>query len=409
GVAGRLFSALASADINVVAISQGSSERAISAVVDGAGATRALRVAHQFFFNTTRSIDLVIMGVGAVGSELLDQLARQRASLLGQDIELRVIGVANSSRLLLDESAIQLDNWRERLAASPKPSTLSEVRDFIRQVKPLNPVLVDCTSSDEIAGSYVDFFCAGLHVVTANKKANSAGLSYYRALRRTANANGRRFLYEATVGAGLPVIDTLQGLIASGDRLEAFSGILSGSLSFLFGLLEEGVEFSAAVRIARERRFTEPDPREDLSGLDVARKLLILMREAGGEQELPGIRIDPILPADFDCTGRTEDFLLRARQLDGHFARRIDRLKAEGKALRFAAEMRGGRGRVGLVEVDRSHPLCSIRGGENTLVFHTTRYAPMPLVIRGYGAGAQVTAAGVFADIMRVKFRGQAP
>ncbi|MBI2382065.1 MAG: bifunctional aspartate kinase/homoserine dehydrogenase I [Gammaproteobacteria bacterium] len=401
GVAGRLFSALASADVNVMAISQGSSERAISAVIAGADSPRALQSVHQFFFNTTQRIDLFLLGAGSVGSALLTQVAAQKAALARQKIELRVLAVANSRRMLLDEQGIGLDGWCDALAASPRNADIGVMLDFVQRVKPLNGVLVDCSSDAGIAGRYPEFFRAGLHVATPNKKANTADLGYYRELRRVANHQARRFLYETTVGAGLPVIDTLQNLLKSGDRLVGFSGILSGSLSFVFGLLEEGISFSEAVRIARERGFTEPDPRDDLSGMDVARKLLILLREAGGAQELADIEIAPLFPPGFELDGSVADFLARLSELDAWFAERVARLAAEGKVLRFAGEIREGRGRVGLIEVGQKHPLYPIKGGENALAFETLRYAPIPLVIRGYGAGAEVTAAGVFGDVLR--------
>lgn len=402
GVAGRFFAALASADINVVAISQGSSERAISAVIDGTDSHRALQIAHQFFFNTTQRIDVFLVGVGAVGGALVNQIATQHAELLKQKIDVRLLGIANSRRLLLDEQGIDLKaNWRERLENSPLSSDLSTIVHCVNRLKPLNPVLVDCTTSESVAQSYLDLFRAGLHVATPNKKSNTSRYDYYAELRHIANENRRRFLYETTVGAGLPVIDTLQNLIKSGDRLQAFSGILSGSLSFVFGLLEEGVAFSEAIRIARERQFTEPDPRDDLSGMDVARKLLILMREAGGQQSLDDVHIESIFPPGFISAGSVEEFMARLPEVDAWFSEKVDRLAREGKILRFAGEIRDGVGRVGLIEVDATHPLYPIKGGENALAFHTLRYAPIPLVIRGYGAGADVTAAGVFGDVLR--------
>ncbi len=404
GVAGTFFQALAHAAVNIAAISQGASERSISAVIDGADRPRELRAVHQQFFQTAHRIEVVLLGVGTVGASLLDQLQQQQPALLASGIDVRVCAVANSRHLLLNPNGLNLTDWRTQLAAAPtEPVALTRLLDYVRAEKPLNPVLVDCTSSEVVADFYLAALRGGLHVVTANKKANSGALSTYRALRQTAAAHRRRFQYETNVGAGLPVIDTLQNLLRSGDHLTGFAGILSGSLSFIFGLLEDGVTFSAAVTEARRRGFTEPDPRDDLSGLDVARKLLILHREAGGAQELADVEITSIFPPDFDATGSVEEFMRNIPALDSFFQKKIKALTSEGKVLRFAGEITAeGHCRVGLMEVEKAHPLAAIRGGENALAFTTRRYSPVPLVIRGYGAGAEVTAAGVFADVLRV-------
>ena len=240
-----------------------------------------------------------------------------------------------------------------------------------------------------------------MHIATPNKRANSMSMDYYTKLRRTANRMRRLFLYETNVGAGLPIIDTLQNLFASGDMLKGFSGIMSGSLSYIFGRLDEGATFSQAVLEAREKRFTEPDPRDDLAGLDVARKALIIARESGLAVEMEDIVIHKVFPADFDDSGTVDQFLANLPKVDDHFSKLMERLKAEGKVLRMAASIQEGRCSVGMMEVDASHPLYTVKGGENAFVFHTQRYNPIPLSIMGYGAGAGVTAAGVFADILR--------
>ena len=240
-----------------------------------------------------------------------------------------------------------------------------------------------------------------MHIATPNKRANSMSMDYYTKLRRTANRMRRLFLYETHVGAGLPIIHTLQNLFASGDKLKGFSGIMSGSLSYIFGRLDEGATFSQAVLEAREKRFTEPDPRDDLAGLDVARKALIIARESGLAVELEDIVIHKVFPADFDDSGTVDQFLANLPKLDDHFSKLMERLKAEGKVLRMAACSQDGKCSVGMMEVDASNPLYTVKGGENAFVFHTQRYNPIPLSIMGYGAGAGVTAAGVFADILR--------
>ncbi len=400
GVAGEFFAALSHADVNIAAIAQGSSERSISVVIDGRESQRALRATHQRFFNTAQVIELFLVGVGSVGNQLLLQLQQQQASLLQQGVELRVHGLCNSKHQLLSANPLSLQNWPSALATADA-FDWSALIQHVREQRYLNPVLVDCTANDEIASRYLDAFRAGMHVVTPNKRANTQSQTYYHDLRHTANVQRRRFLYEANVGAGLPVIDTLQNLMKSGDQLLQFAGILSGSLSFIFGLLEDGMKFSDAVKLAKEKQFTEPDPRDDLFGMDVARKLLILHREAGGKGELRDVEIVPLFPSTFDSSGDVASFMQRLPEVDAYFDEWIKRLKSEGKVLRFAGEIIEGRCRVGVTPVDAQHPLFAIRGGENAISFRTRRYNPVPLVIRGYGAGADVTAGGVFADILR--------
>ncbi len=406
GVAGTFFDALASQDINILAIAQGSSERSISVVISGSDGDTAVRISHRFFFNTAQTIEVFAFGAGTIGGCLLDQIRDQREELLSQRIDIRVMAIATTSRMLvappdISTSGLDLSDWRSDLSAKGQPSSLDAILDYVRQVKPLNPVFVDCTASYDLPERYIDILEAGMHVATPNKRANSMSMDYYTRLRRTANRMRRLFLYETNVGAGLPIIDTLQNLFASGDRLKGFSGIMSGSLSYIFGRLDEGATFSQAVLEAREKRFTEPDPRDDLGGLDVARKALIIAREAGIAVEMDDIVINKVFPDGFDDSGTVEEFLERLPEVDGHFAGLMERLKAEGKVLRMAASIRDGRCSVGMMEVDGEHPLYTVKGGENAFVFHTQRYNPIPLSIMGYGAGAGVTAAGVFADILR--------
>jgi aspartokinase/homoserine dehydrogenase 1 len=401
GVAGKFFSALASADINVVAISQGSSERSISAVIDGKDKLSAMNIVHRFFFATVQSIEVFLLGPGAVGRQLLEQIRSRQKELLAQKVDIRVYGIADSKKTLLCEKGIELQNWQTQLQNSQQPNNLTHFFAHVHKEKLLNAILVDCTTSETIAESYPDAFKAKMHVITANKKANTKNLTYYETLRAIANEHSRRFLYETNVGAGLPIIDTLQNMLKSGDKLLNFSGILSGSLSFIFGLLEESVPFSQAVNIARDKKFTEPDPRDDLSGLDVARKLLILYREVGGELELNAIEIASLFPEDFDSSGSVDEFLQKLPKLNDYFANRLNHFKKNNQVMRYVGEISDNKCRVGIIGVDHSHPLLPIKGGENAFVFLTQRYSPIPLVIRGYGAGTEVTAAGVFADILR--------
>ena len=406
GVAGTFFNSLASQDINILAIAQGSSERSISVVISGRDGDTAVRIAHRFFFNTAQTIEVFAFGAGTIGGCLLDQIRDQQEELLSQRIDIRVMAIATMDKMLVAPSDISspgldLSNWREDVEAKGQPTSVEAVLEYVRQTKPLNPVFVDCTASYELPERYIDILEAGMHIATPNKRANSMSMDYYVRLRRTANRMRRLFLYETNVGAGLPIIDTLQNLFASGDRLRGFSGIMSGSLSYIFGRLDEGATFSQAVLEAREKRYTEPDPRDDLAGLDVARKALIIAREAGMAVEMEDIVIHKVFPDDFDDSGSVDEFLANLPKVDGHFARLMERLKAEGKVLRMAASIQDGRCGVGMMEVDSQHPLYTVKGGENAFVFHTQRYSPIPLSVMGYGAGAGVTAAGVFADILR--------
>ena len=401
GVASTFFDSLASQDINILAIAQGSSERSISVVIHGDKGDTAVKTSHRFFFNTKQTVQVYCFGTGTIGGCFLDQIKNQQKELLNQNIELRVMCISGKSTMLLDKNSIDLSSWRKLKEAATTPSSVDTVLKFVADTKPLNPVFVDCTASNDLPTRYLDIFNAGMSIVTPNKRANSMDMEFYKKLRKTANKMHKHFYYETNVGAGLPVMDTLQNLFNSGDHLTEFEGIMSGSLSYIFGLLADGVPFSSAVLQAREKGFTEPDPRDDLSGMDVARKVLIIAREAGMELELDDVKMNRIFPADFDDSGSTDEFLQNISKLDAYFDTKLKQLKKENKVLRMAAKIKDGICSVGLIEVDSSNPLYDIKGGENAFVFHTARYNPIPMTIRGYGAGADVTAAGVFGDVLR--------
>lgn len=401
GVASRFFNSLFYANVNVVGISQGSSERSISAVIPTDGAIDALKMSHYIFFNHMPLVDVFLIGHGVVGGELIKQIEKQTNYLLKNNIKLSLHGVANSKALAIGDKPFN-DGGIMAPITFEKTMILNveNLKKYCRQKHLLNPVVVDCTSSEDITDMYPEFLENGFHIVTPNKKANTRSMEFYQNLRLLSQKHNRQFLYETNVGAGLPVINTLSGLMKAGDELLSFEGILSGSLSYIFGQLDEGKSFAQATISAKEKGFTEPDPRDDLGGMDVARKLLILAREAKMEVELHDISIGRIFPDFFDDKGEVDDFLKRLHQTDEYFKNLAT--QNSGKRLRFVATIDSFGLKALVKAVGPEHPFYNIKDGENALAFTTKYYSPIPLVIRGFGAGASVTAAGIFADIMKI-------
>lgn len=405
GLAAKFFDSLAQAQVNIVAIAQDSTESAISAVVDGALCNDAVKVCHENFFTHVPSIDVFLLGCGLVGQELVKQLEKQQDWLAKRNVKLNLYGVANSRKLLLDANGIAFDAWQAQLEQQTSGFELAKVEQFVRENHLINPVLVDCSSSQQLADQYYDFLDAGFHVVAANKKANTGSFDYYQSLKSAAQKRQRKFLYETNVGAGLPVLDNLQLLFGAGDELLSFNGILSGSLSYMFGVLEDGLSLSEATAKAKANGFTEPDPRDDLSGTDVARKLLIIARESGLELELSDIEVEAVVPESFAPGTSVDEFMAKLPELDAQFADKIQSAASEGKVLRYVGSIENGKCKVGIEAVDKQHALYDIRDGENALAILSQYYQPRPFVIRGYGAGAEVTSAGVFADILKTQSR----
>ena len=401
GIAAKFFTALAQARVNIIAIAQDSSERSISAVVRAKRVDDAVKTCHKNLFMNKPTIDAFIIGCGTVGKELINQIHKQQQRLFDKNIELNVVAIANSKHILMDKDNIDLAHWQESLEQASQKLDLQLLKSFLVEAQLNNPVIIDCTSSLEIAMQYNDFLDSGFHLVTANKKANTEDYEYYCKLRQTARTKNQKFLYETNVGAGLPVIDNLQGLLRAGDELIQFEGLLSGSLSYIFGEIHNGLTLSEATIKARDLGFTEPNPAEDLSGLDVARKALVIARESGLALELSDINIEAAIPEELSTITNAEDFMEALPAYDEIFSEKIQQAESDGKVLRYIANIKNSKITVSIQAVDVNHPFYAVLNGENALALHTHYYQPIPFVIRGYGAGAEVTAAGLFGDLLK--------
>ena len=403
GISAKVFNALGTASVNVRAIAQGASERNISVVIDERHATRALRAVHAGLYLSPHTLSIGVIGPGSVGRVLLDQIASQSARLHDQvKLDLRVRGLLGTKRMLLADPGISLSDWRSQYERSATPADLERFVEHVRVEHLPHTVLIDCTASSDVAKRYPEWLASGIHIVTPNKKANSADMAFYRRLREARRTGGSHFLYEANVGAGLPVIHTLRDLRETGDDVSSIEGIFSGTLAYLFNVYDGRTPFSDIVRDARQRGYTEPDPRDDLSGMDVARKLIILGREMGLELELADVRVESLVPAGLE-TGTIEEFMARLPRFDGQMRERLENARGRGKVLRYVGRITArGEATVGVVEFDSTHAFANIALTDNVVRFATRWYCDNPLIVQGPGAGPEVTAGGVFSDLLRL-------
>jgi len=404
GISGRVFGALGRNGINVVAIAQGSSERNISIVVEQKNEAKALNVLHDIFFlSKAKTVHLFLTGIGLIGSKLIE-LIRKQTKVLYEEyfIDLSFCGISNSRNMLVDQNGIDLQNWNEQLIEKGEQASLP---DFINSMKNLNlsnTVFVDCTASNSVAEMYEKILSASISIVTANKKANSGSQNYFNRLRYKVIQHNAAYLYETNVGAGLPVISTLRGQVTTGDRVHKIEGVLSGTLSYLFNSFDGTKAFSDLVKEAQEKGFTEPDPREDLNGFDVGRKLLILAREAGFKLEFDDIHIQNLVPEPARETTEVAAFFEKLKEFDHYFESLRSEAESEGKKLCYIARFVPGEASVKLEKIDSSHPFYNLSGSDNIVSFTTDHYYQNPMVIKGPGAGADVTASGIIADILRI-------
>lgn len=403
GIAGKLFGTLGRNGINVIACAQGASETNISFVIDSKSLRKALNVIHDsFFLSEYQVLNLFICGTGTVGGSLIEQIRCQRERLRTENgLKLHIVGIIDGSKAIFNRGGFDLANYKQELKEKGIPSSLPTIREEIIAMNIFNSVFVDCTASADIASLYKDFLEHNISVVAANKIAASSSYENYRELKSIARYRGVKFLFETNVGAGLPIINTINDLIHSGDKILKIEAVLSGTLNYIFNKISADVPFSRTIKMAQEERYSEPDPRIDLSGKDVIRKLVILAREAGYELEQEDVEKNLFVPTDF-FQGSLEDFWKRVPSLDADFEARRLVLEKEHKHWRFVAKLENGKASVGLQEVGMNHPFYGLEGSNNIILLTTERYKEYPMMIQGYGAGAGVTAAGVFADIMSI-------
>ena len=403
GIAGKLFSTMGKSGVNIIAIAQGASELNISWVVKNEDLRKTLNVVHEsFFLSENVELNIFLMGIGTVGGNLLDQLKQQQQRLLKENhLRLKLAGIANSKKMLFDRDGIEIETFKEQLDASEKTSSLQGFVEEIKEMNIYNSVFVDCTANDAVASLYKEILSSNVSIVTANKVAASSEYDNYAELKKIAKKKGVKFLFETNVGAGLPIINTLNDLVNSGDKVLKIEAVLSGTLNYIFNTISADIPLSKTIKMAKEEGYSEPDPRVDLSGVDVARKILILARESGYRIEMDDISINRFVPEEL-FAGTLEEFWAGVPELDAKFETERQRLENENKKWRFVAKFENGKAEAGLQEVDSTHPFYDLEGSNNLVMYTTERYHEFPMLIKGYGAGASVTAAGVFADLIKV-------
>ncbi len=403
GVSAKLFDTLGRSGISIISCAQGALETNISFVIDAKNLRKALNALHDsFLLWDYQVLNLFIAGVGTVGRSLLEQIRQQQPKFLKENsLQVRVVSIANSRRHIMNRAGIDLSRWRELLDTEGVPSSTESYRDAIVGMNIFNPVFVDCTANEAIAATYRDLLSNNVSVVTANKVAASGDFDNYLKLKSISRKQGAKFLFETNVGAGLPIIKTIGDLVGSGDRILKIEAVVSGTLNFIFNEMSADLPFSAAIRRAVEAGYAEPDPRIDLSGKDVMRKLVILSREAGYRLDMNDIEAHLFIPEKY-FAGTLDEFWASVGELDAAFEARRRELAAKGLRQRFVATMSGGRASAALVEVDPKSPFYELDGSNNVILLTTERYKDYPMEIKGYGAGADVTAAGVFADIISI-------
>ena len=402
GVSGKVFQALGRNSVNISAIAQGASERNISFVIDEVQKLRALNVIHEAFFEPKKKLGVVLIGPGNIGGTLLRQIHQQQAYLHSAGFDVRVCGIYDIGKAVFSAKGIDLKRWRELLDSTPKKMSYSELLEQIAALHLTNAVLIDCTASSEIVNMYEDFVKLNMHIITPNKRANVLPWKRYRQLTDLMRNRQKYFLYETNVGAGLPIISTLQDLIASGDQIVKIEGMFSGTLSHLFNYYDGSRPFSVLVKEALELGYTEPDPREDLMGGDVARKLLILARQIGLKMDMSDIKVESLVPQPLQDGKFSSEFFSRYAKYDDVMKRRLESARTHGCVLRYVGVLQGDKASAGVKEVPVNHMFASTKGSDNIIAFTTHRYSKTPLVVQGPGAGADVTAMGVFSDLLKL-------